>query len=201
MSNISLEVPHPAVEIIYQGFERKVYFVLNACGQVDHIFVLEKEKKIPEQRPFMGYPIFWNKCDETIVNSGILKQFLMNHWQSLNSGEAVIHGDLTPYNILVNEKGEVTTIDPRNIQIDTLLYDHFYFYSYFLQMIDYRIFGYPKNYYSLKMELQKIFIETFADENKSVLMKEIEHISIEPDSRLDDIASCKKRFKRLFHQI
>ena len=196
-SYIYIHVPHPNAKLIYIGYDRTVFFVLKGDFEVDYVYTVERKSAIIKKQKFLGYPIFWNKNAETIENKSILTHYLKTHWVSLRNGSAKMHGDFTPFNLLLSENGQVTAIDHSNRNEKSLLFDHFYFYAYFLHMLDFTIFRYPKNYRHLEHELNNIYREIFEDENKKFLQNEIKKIDLNqfkilkiPKIILEQFADC-----------
>lgn len=88
-----------------------------------------------QKEEFVGYQLLSEyTLKEFNVKREDIKTALMIHWRNVNDSTAKIHGDLTHFNILIND-GEVIYID-RKSSDHSKLFDFFYFYSYLMQCLD-----------------------------------------------------------------
>ena len=182
--------PNNEVYLIYEGNDSTLFF----CQKEDKRYVLREENngKISKE-DFKGLPIHYHFNGRKIQNRQQIIRIIKNHLKSLKSGNVKTHGDFTVYNILINNKNEISFIDRRENSSKSILSDHFYFFTYFLIRIKrHNRFNIIKQK-SLEKELIEVFRLVFKDEDQSIL-KEIANITIEDIV----IPKGKKKFNTYF---
>ena len=148
-TQITISVPNDRIKIIYYGYENKIFFEFSGqhINDISCIYSKYGNKYIKE--PFSGYPVYYKLSSPKINHKKQMKTFLMKHWRDLKSKRAKLHGDLTMFNILI--KGErVISID-KKVVTNSIIFDHFYFYSYFMQIVA------DKNRKSISNQLKLIY--------------------------------------------
>jgi hypothetical protein len=84
---------------------------------------------------FLGYQLISEyTVEEFALKYALIEKALKTHWDSVLIDSSNIHGDLTHFNILFNEKEELSFIDKKSSK-HSKLFDFFYFYSYIRQCL------------------------------------------------------------------
>jgi hypothetical protein len=196
------DVPDNRVEMIYDGFDNKIYFVFNAEGGVSEVYVKDRSKSssLIKKKKFLGYPVYYDKTCSMIENEKPLRNFLKNHWSSLKNGTSKLHGDLVPFNVLIDDKNKVHLIDSRKRVTNSLISDHFYFYAFFLDMIKKQKPYSASNYQNIQQTLDNMYLYIFKGENKAFLTKLVSQIKINEfylRSSQDSLNAFKKLMQRV----
>lgn len=191
---VEKEVPNNNVFLIYKGYDSTVFFY----KEENKIKVIREKKGYYYPEKFLGYPIHWDYSLNHIQQKQILRNILKNHWSNLKKKNVRIHGDFTHLNILVNEKGEVTIIDPQKTEEDSpIITDLFYFYSYLL----YRASKYEKDYL-YEQELQEIYAEVLkADKDVLNSLSLLKQKDFNFSNNQKDFYYWKNRFKNFIKDI
>ena len=85
--------------------------------------------------PFVGYSVIEEYTKkEYFKKKKFIKLALEKRWQELEKGNN-LHGDFTHFNILLSYNNKLTVIDENKCE-NSKLFDHFYFYSYFIQCLE-----------------------------------------------------------------
>lgn len=88
-----------------------------------------------EKTPFLGYSIIEEYTKkEYFLKRKFIKSALEKRWQELEKGEE-LHGDFTHFNILLSADNKLTFIDEKKV-LNSKIFDHFYFYSYYMQCLE-----------------------------------------------------------------
>lgn len=166
-------VPHKDCYLIYKGSDSTLYFCENRNGK--YIIGEDKLGNFTKEN-FKGYPIHYDFHSTEIENKDLIVSILKEHLKFVKTDRTNLHGDFTIYNILVDANGKVSFIDSKKRKGESLLSDHFYFYTYFLiRTKRHNRFNRKKQKF-LENELVEIFKEVFENE-KEGLFAEIEKLT------------------------
>ncbi|PQJ79045.1 hypothetical protein [Polaribacter porphyrae] len=136
LDKTKLKFQLPEVTNIHLGYKsgnKVVFFCFD-----EHENPIKVLQKIPEEdfieHNFLGYSIIekYSK-NEYLKKRVFLKSALKKRWQELKDNKKV-HGDFTHFNILVSSRKEISFIDDKKVT-NSILFDFFYFYSYYLQCL------------------------------------------------------------------
>lgn len=186
---VKIDVP-PEVNLIYQGHDRQIYFSIKN-EKIKKVYYKENNKL--KQKEFLGYPLYITHAETFINNYPLLKKFLKQHWSDLKQNKTKLHGDLTHFNILVNNK-KINLIDEQKNVKSSIITDHFYFYTYLLEYIDVqKPYNKELKYFVIK-EMSKLYQELFKNINIEQEIKKINMNHI----HLKNKKSGVQRFKEIF---
>jgi hypothetical protein len=132
---LKLKVPEKNnLKIGYKNKDKIIFFEFDENDAP--IKILKKnEFEIFEEFEFLGYSILENYTKKEYFNkSGFIKQALEKRWQEITESK-VLHGDFTHFNVLFSQEKVFHFIDAKKIE-NSILFDHFYFYSYFMQCLE-----------------------------------------------------------------
>ncbi|NQU33646.1 MAG: hypothetical protein HQ521_10455 [Bacteroidetes bacterium] len=88
-----------------------------------------------KEEAFIGYQIITEySVNEIRFKRKLIKEALKTHWNAVNSSVENIHGDLTHFNILVDDGKGFHFIDKKRIK-NSKLFDFYYFYAYLKQSL------------------------------------------------------------------
>lgn len=98
--------------------------------------VLWKNKdSIFEESDFLGYSLIENyTTKEYYKKRDFIKLALEKRWQQILENKN-LHGDFTHFNILISQEQNLHFIDAKKLN-NSILFDHFYFYSYYCQCLE-----------------------------------------------------------------
>lgn len=191
---IKKEIPKKDTFLIYEGYDSSIFFY-KKNGELS---VIRKIENSYIEEPFLGYPIHWDFSLKEIPNKNKIQSTLKKHWELLKTGKARVHGDFTHANILLDEEGEVTVIDSRQIKQELpIINDLFYFYSYFL---------YRASLYNNDKFYEKILEEIYAqilikDKNILRLVDKLDRSAFHFTKKRKTFCCYKKRFKDFLIRI
>ena len=104
---------------------------------------------------FLGYSIIEEYTKkEYFLKREFIKTALEKRWQALEKGED-LHGDFTHFNILLSADKKVAFIDDKKV-VNSKLFDHFYFYSYYVQCLERSKIISDEDVLEIKTDLQKL---------------------------------------------
>ncbi len=193
----SLSLPKEGRFLVYHGYDADKYFEIDHKLDVTNVYTLLKDNKFVKEK-FLGYPIFYDVNSTNLNNGKQIEKFLKEHWERIKvEGEEVLHGDLNPYNVLLSSKGSITFVDKKEVVNNSVLFDHFYFFSCLLNVLILN-----DNHYrdEIVEELTEIYENIFEKEKKDFLISKVEEIDLSR-SVLRNPKFCKERFGRLIEEI
>lgn len=131
---ITIKLPKEATIFIgYQNKEKLIFFEFNKENKP--ISVYKKENDIWLKSDFLGFSLIENySVEEYFLKREIIKEALTIQWKK-NQDKKQLHGDFTHFNILVDAKKKISFIDEKEVK-NSVLYDHFYFYAYYIQCLE-----------------------------------------------------------------
>lgn len=169
MSTRRVIVPNQDIQLIYGGYDSKVMFEMDRERlEVTRVWRGIEENEFRAE-PFLGYPVFYDYTKSEIGQVGRLGSFLRNHWFHLKEGGAS-HGDLTHYNLLINPRGRVRAIDAKTRRVQSALTDLFYFYTFFLHVLNKHLRSDSTRYQTIISQLDSIFISIFSEDDHVELL-------------------------------
>lgn len=119
--------------------------------------------------PFLGYSIIEKYTkEEYYYKRKFIKKALEKRWKEINNNKG-LHGDFTHFNILLSSKKKIFFIDEKKT-VNSKLFDHFYFYSYFMQCLSRCKTISPKDILEIKKDLQIIIKNICKVNDKKVLL-------------------------------
>lgn len=108
-----------------------------------------------EEFNFLGYSIIEGYTKSEYFNKrNYIKKALEKRWKEINQNE-ILHGDFTHFNVLLSQENELCFIDAKKVD-NSILFDHFYFYSYFVQCLEKCQTISNDDVSEIKIDLQKI---------------------------------------------
>ena len=126
---------------------------------------------------FLGYQLISEySIKEFDSKYELIEEALNIHWLNLKNGKD-IHGDFTHFNILIDEKRDISFIDKKT-HINSKLYDFFYFYSYLKQCLDKCLTLSRQDEAKILSVLKRIIKRVCCFENKEQFLVDYEQIKI-----------------------
>ena len=146
-----------------------------------------------QENSFLGYTIIEEYTKKNYFsNRENIISALKKRWKEIEKGEK-LHGDFTHFNILVAAKNELIFIDEKKVK-NSKLFDHFYFYSYYLQCLE-RCKTISKNdVLEIKTDLQNLIKKICKFNNQAALLPVLNAINTDDAKGL---ISSKKEEKLL----
>lgn len=191
-----VEVPNEASQLGLIKASKAIFFEFN---NNEPVFVWKKEDNNAwEKSVFLGYPLISEyTLKEFNTNKKTIQQALEFHWNAVHRSTSNIHGDLTHFNILHNEKGELFFIDKKDSN-HSKLFDFFYFYAYYKQNLF--------KCRTLSLTDKNVICKNLEDMLKSICIyqstKEFQndclHFNIPKSHGLEEVASLQKDFIQIF---
>ncbi len=190
--SMEFTVPSDDVEIILIKPTKEIcfHFPYDNPVKLTHL----KSGQIIRVDPFKGYPILYNYSLNEMKFS-MLEKVLNEHWINLKEKNVLLHNDFTHFNILV-AKDKYSIIDRKPDSSNSLIYDHFYFYTYFNTTIK-KDRGISKSQKAeLNQHLEHVYKKNFQNEEKQNLKKYIKEITFVNPSGFskDEFEFYKKKF-------
>ena len=196
----TLEVPEESTFLVYQGYDSEIFF----HKKDGEIKIIRKRGKQYVREDFKGLPIHYDFSLNYIPNKKPLIKILRIHLEKLLDNKISIHGDLTHYNILVNNKKHVSIIDSKpNPNYTSILTDFFYFYSYFLLRSKLNKIFYHKQSFLLEKELLDIYKEVFKNSDIEMIeeIKKIRKDSFHASKKESVFIYYKTKFKEFMEDV
>ncbi|MFC1807292.1 hypothetical protein ACFL0T_02865 [Candidatus Omnitrophota bacterium] len=187
-------MPNQHIHLIYSGYGEKLFFEFGSFLDIRKVWHQKDGKFI--KKNFLGYPIFFNPHEDNIKNIKCLEIFLKNHWETLKNGKK-LHGDFTHFNILIDASQNITAIDQKDNRNNSIIADHFYFYSYLLSFLEGYYSSKKISSLNIKKQLDAVFLEIFKGEDKAFLLSLINNIDFTKFGNARTIAYVET-FKNIF---
>ena len=165
---LKIEVPqNKNIKIGYKNNNKIIFFEFDKND--NPIKILKKnESETFTEFEFLGYSIIENYTKkEYHKKRSFIKQALEKRWQEITESK-ILHGDFTHFNVLLSQENKIHFIDAKKVE-NSVLFDHFYFYSYFIQCLEKCQTISTKEVLEIKIDLQNI-ISSILDTN---VIKEI----------------------------
>lgn len=171
---MNLQVPNNQIKIGYVSNGKKVMFQLNDNNEPIYVYKEHKQNEWKKEN-FIGYTLIEKYKKEEYFNKiEFVKDALEIRWKEILINKK-LHGDFTHLNILVNTANGVTFIDEKHIE-NSILFDHYYFYSYFIQCIERSKGLYVNEIKEVKRSLQQL-IKNTCKLDRTALIDALEAIS------------------------
>ena len=131
----AIDTPDSSKE--YLGIQKPDKVILFEMYEGKPVAVWRKDENSSwESSAYLGNPLLSAyTVEEFESKKKKIQRALQFHWDSITKDLSQIHGDLTHFNILVNEKEAVSFIDQKSSD-HSKLFDFFYFYAYLKQCLD-----------------------------------------------------------------
>lgn len=133
--NITLTIPENRnLKIGYKNNDKIIFFELDK-NDIPTKIVKSNSAEEFEESSFLGFSIIENYTKkEYFSKRDFIKKALEKRWQEITESK-ILHGDFTHFNVLISKENKLHFIDNKNIE-NSVLFDHFYFYSYFIQCLE-----------------------------------------------------------------
>jgi hypothetical protein len=191
---ITIEIPDNSnCKIIYKNNNNLVFFDFD---EISPKKVLKKSKEnefLPNK--FLGFSLIENYTkEEYFKKRDAIILALEERWGELVSGNK-LHGDFTHFNILLSSENKIHFIDKKEVE-NSILFDHFYFYSYYLQCLEKCKTINKKDVSTIKTDLQKVIFDIC----NSILVKDtLRSLNLEDAIGLNN--RNKEKYLSSFKQI
>lgn len=142
------------LKIGYKNNEKSIFFEFDKNERP--IKVLKKNGDgLFTESDFLGYSLIENYTkNEYFKKRSFIILALEKRWQEILDNK-ILHGDFTHFNILLSKDKTIHYIDERKVN-NSILFDHFYFYSYYIQCLE-KCKTIPyKDILEIKLDLQNI---------------------------------------------
>ena len=170
--NITLTIPdNRNLKIGYKNNGKIIFFELDKNNIPTKIVKINSDKEF-EESSFLGYSIIENYTKkEYFSKRDFIKKALEKRWQEILDNKN-LHGDFTHFNVLLSQEKKLYFIDNKNIE-NSVLFDHFYFYSYYMQCLERCKTLSSSNVSEIKADLQNIIFKTCKLDNLKEYLKKI----------------------------
>ncbi|MCG8607989.1 hypothetical protein MJD09_23760 [bacterium] len=195
---IDIEIPDENIKIVYDSGKKLVCFKFTG-NQPQLVYHVDRSGETTQEK-FWGYPIITDYKYEHI-NFNLVFHVLNDHWRDIkrNSPKKVVtdflHGDLTHFNILV-DNDDVQLIDQEKIS-NSVLFDHFYFYSYFLEALERNVVVSEIELRKIKDKLDDIYTKIFQREDSDFLLLALNKVILEDAMGLQG----KEKYYQIFRSL
>ncbi len=156
---IKVKVPKNInLKIGYKNNEKIIFFEFDKNDAPIKVFKKNKTNLF-EESDFIGYSLIENYTkEEYFKKRSFIKLALEKRWQEILDNKK-LHGDFTHFNILLSEEKHLHYIDDKRTE-NSILFDHFYFYSYYSQCLERCKTLSISNVSEIKADLQKLILKT-----------------------------------------
>ena len=191
---VKLSLPENSnTKIIYRNDNNLVYF------DFENSTIKKIHKKLNNNKflsiNFLGYSLIESySAEEYFTKRDNIIKAIKARWSELVSGER-LHGDFTHFNILLSTDGKIKFIDNKVID-NSILFDHFYFYGYYLQCLKKCKTINKKDVSIIKYDLQDIIFNTCKSSFKKEYLQ-----SIKLDAAIGLTNNSREIFLNDFKQI
>lgn len=122
------------LKIGYKNNNKIIFFEFDKND--NPINILKKnESEVFEESKFLGYSIIESYTKkEYFKKRNFIKQALEKRRQETSESK-ILHGDFTHFNVLLSQENNIYFIDDKKVE-NSVLFDHFYFYSYYIQCLE-----------------------------------------------------------------
>jgi len=191
-------VPNKNMRVVYHGYDHLVFFEFGkTIHEIWRVFFYTGGRFI--EKKFLGYPIFYSFNEGEIKNKEALLKFLEERWNKLKKDKIPLHGDFIAHNVLING-GKISLIDSRKIT-NSKIFDHFNFYSYFVQQLNaWKGISSAKKK-ALKNSIDDIYANIFGKEDQEYLINLINQIKLSDATGLRNKSGSKNDFVKLIHLL
>ncbi|NCA85471.1 MAG: hypothetical protein EOM83_07845 [Clostridia bacterium] len=174
------ETVNDNIKLIYINKGKQVQFEFTA-GAPKWVHTGKLNDKSLTKTSFKGLPLLFNySLYEFEKTYPLIEKVLRSRWELLRESpdQYTLHGDYTHLNVVVDENYQTTEIDQKAVT-NSILFDHFYFYSYLMQCLG-RCRTLPeKQYQIIERKMADLLKNIFDKENKNDLIKWISEISLD----------------------
>lgn len=123
------------IKLGYISSGKKVLFEFDSTNKPSFVFKQDKNSNEWKKEAYLGDTLIeeYSK-NEYFKKSKSIEEALKLRWSQLIEGSN-LHGDFTHLNILISQENKLIFIDENQIE-NSIFFDHFYFYSYFIQCLE-----------------------------------------------------------------
>jgi len=171
----------PTKESNYVGIIKDAAIILFEMKNEKPVYVWRKNnKKEWEKEKFIGYQLLSEySLKEFDQKYETIEKALQLHWNYLDNEDSQVHGDLTHFNILVDDFKNIFFIDQKP-HPNSRLFDFYYFYAYLIQCISSCNTLENKSRIMITANIESILKKVCLYNSKQDLLKDYESIVI-PD--------------------
>lgn len=123
------------IKLGYLSAGKKVLFEFDAANNPSFVFKQDKNDDEWKKEAYLGDTLIeeYSKI-EYFQKRKSIENTLKMRWNQLVNGSQ-LHGDFTHLNVLISKEDKLIFIDENQIE-NSIFFDHFYFYSYFIQCLE-----------------------------------------------------------------
>lgn len=134
-NSIVLKIPkNRNLKLAYQNNNKTIFFEFDSSDNPVNV-LSENEVGVFEKSNFSGYSLIENYTKKEYFQKRVfIKKALEKRWNEIMQFK-ILHGDFTHFNILLSKEHKLHFIDSKKVQ-NSILFDHFYFYSYYVQCLE-----------------------------------------------------------------
>lgn len=196
----TLEYPEPHADAGYIGILKKDRCILFEMDKNTPLKVWKRSEENDEwsSEPFLGYQLI----SDYSLSEFKRKEAMIRHCFDIHRERYIrkghIHGDFTHFNVLINSENKVYFIDDKPDD-NSLLFDHFYFYSYLKQCLERRHFLSSSHRQEILNLIAQIIVETNNYQQEKEFIQDFEKITIPVITGIKD--QNRTRFLTEFKEI
>lgn len=191
---VTEQVPSEDVNLVYKGYDRTLYFCIDKNLVVSSMFSGSNGEFVNEEYLGSTPNIFCHNDLKSILHQ--LTAFFRERWIKLKSGEATIHGDLTPFNICI-EGDRVSLIDPKENSSDSIIFDWIYFYAYSISKIKHRKLLKSKDKNEIIQLINLLVKSSFPVEDLDYVIKLVSELKLNDHPSVENFGEFRIKFIEL----
>jgi hypothetical protein len=161
-----------SIKLGYKNQGKIIYFTLDDFNNPTSI-IKESSNNIFQNTPFLGYSIIEEYSKkEYFKKREFIKLALLNRWNEVENNN-ILHGDFTHFNVLLSVENKLSFIDEKQVE-NSKLFDHFYFYSYYIQCLEKCETISNTDVNEIKVDLQKMLSDIFKGADIKAIINQID---------------------------
>jgi len=202
-SLFKLQVQVPIPDVDYIGIVKSgtnILFELKN-GEPKSVWRTDASGKWKEEQ-FVGYQLVSDySTSEFEKKYPVIEQALKTHWNSLKQDSLVVHGDLTHFNILLDDQNQLHFIDQKPHE-NSRLFDFFYFFSYLKQCVSRCQTLSNDDKEEIIDRVESIIKNVYVYENVDQLKSDLENIQVQKTSGLikENTENYLVTFRKIFDE-
>lgn len=173
-----------ATKLGYLSNGKKIVFEFDEQNEPIYVYKQGNVDGNWEKEHFLGYTLIENYSKEEYFNKRkLLKKALEIRWNQITKGEK-LHGDFTHLNVLISSSNELIFIDEKQLK-NSQLFDHYYFYSYFIQCLEKCETINNNDVAFIKEDIQQLIKGIFLKCTKESILEALNSINLEHTYGID----------------
>ncbi|HHC79595.1 MAG TPA: hypothetical protein ENK46_06925 [Flavobacteriia bacterium] len=162
-----LQLPNDAIKMGYINNQKKVIFEFDKDNKPVYVYK-ETGQHQWKRENFIGYTLIEAYSKQEYFKKIVcIEKALEKRWKEIP--KTGLHGDFTHLNILIDTAEKLVFIDEKRHE-NSLLFDHFYFYSYYVQCLEKCVTIDKNEVEAIKKSLQQLIKKICKTDTKKQLL-------------------------------